>query len=327
MTLGAITRTGRHGSVVFCALLVSVFAATQASAAGATTSPALSAEVLSSTLPGFVAATPGPTNGPLTPATAQEFGGSAGAVFGPHLTDGDLTGYVRVWTHTPPDGDAIEVTAIRFRDPAEIPSFLAGYANSASQSHSSPFAVPDVPGATGYATTIDTASGVPAKAYLVDFTNSNTAFLTVVLTESDDLTSANAIAIASEQASQVGGATVPPNSSSSSAAYVTGEILGAVLLMAIAVIGVIAIVRRSRRSDQPHQGHTATANAASAAFLLPTRHPLVPGWVPIANNHNTQVYWDGQSWIARRTWFAGRWGPETPISPAENAAKMAGASV
>ena len=311
--------TGGWRSVTaFCALLFSALAVACPTSAGATGSSDLSGAVLSSTIPGYEATPLGTTNGPLTQSSLDEFGPAA-SVLGQQLANGDLTGYLRVWTHTPLNGDAVEIFALQFSNPAEIAGVLSGFASS---QHGSQFRVPGVSGANGYASVATTASGTPAKTYSVTFTDGDRVFLVFVLTESGDLTSADAIKVASEQAAHVGGATVPSSSSGSSPEYVAGEIFGAVVLVVIALIVVIAIVRRSRRNGELHHGHPANGSAvglaspgwpsvSEAAPSLPTRSPIQPGWEPIPGNMNTQAYWDGQAWTARRTWAAGRWGPET----------------
>ena len=313
--------TGGWRSVTaFCALLFSALAVACPTSAGATGSSDLSGAVLSSTIPGYEATPLGTTNGPLTQSTVDEFGPAA-SVLGQQLANGDLTGYLRVWTHMPLNGDAVEIFALQFSNPAEIAGVLSGFASS---QHGSQFPVPGVSGANGYASVATTASGTPAKTYSVTFTDGDRVFLVFVLTVPGDLTSADAIKVASEQAAHVGGATVPSSSSGSSPEYVAGEIFGAVVLVVIALIVVLAIVRRSRRNDELHHGHPANGSAvglptprwpsvSEAGPSLPTRSPLQPGWEPIPGNMNAQAYWDGQAWTARRAWAAGRWGPETPV--------------
>jgi hypothetical protein len=43
--------------------------------------------------------------------------------------------------------------------------------------------------------------------------------------------------------------------------------------------------------------------------------PKDPGWYPTRTNPNEQVYWDGQSWTARRRWKAGKGWEETGTVP------------
>lgn len=286
--------------------------------------------MLSTTLPNFIAEPLGPTNGPLTQSTVSQFGGQSQAVanVGEQLANGDLTGYVRVWTHAPPDGDAVEIMAIHFSNPADIPSALSGFADAASQADASQFTVPNIPGAMGRETTLTTTRGTLAKAYVVTFSNAENLFVTYGISESGDLTSADAVTVASEQAAHVGGATVPSSSSGSSPAYVAGEVFGGVLLIAGITALIIVIVRRTRRNDELHHGHPLqeptpstvgwSAPRRPSGSSLPTGTPQQPGWEPIGTNWNEQAYWDGQAWTARRAWSGGRWGPEMPVVYSED---------
>src|ERR1700734_1893208 len=158
---------GVRWALLACSSTVSTLFMTQAINAGAASPSNLSSEIVSTTLPEFVATPLGPTNGPLTQATVNQFGGHAQGVvdLGQQLANGNVTGYVRVWAHAPPDGDAIEVLAVHFSDPADIPGALSGFADAASQADASQFTVPNIPGAIGREATLATAGGAHAKTY------------------------------------------------------------------------------------------------------------------------------------------------------------------
>jgi hypothetical protein len=323
---------GRCRTFLACALLLAL-AVTKPVSAAAVAPSEPSGELLTTVLPNFVAEPLGPRNGPLTPSTVSQFAGQAPGVtdFVQQLENGNLSAYVRVWSHTPPNGDAIEILALHFSNPAEIPSLMAGFANSASrQLDASQFRVPGITGANGYEAPLTTASGAPVRVYIVTFSNADAAFLTYVITESGDMTSADAVKVASAQAAYVGGATVPPSSTGSSPAYVTGELFGGLLVVVGIPVLIVLIVRRTRRNDEIHHGHlrkqpTAIPSSAgwpapawSSGPLLPSRTPQHPRWEPIGSNWNEQAYWDGQAWTARRTWSHGRWGPEIPVVYSED---------
>jgi hypothetical protein len=129
----------------------------EASASTATPAPPLGPLILSQPLPGYVAAPPGPTNGPLTasafasesstPQRAQE-------QFDNLAAEPDFGAFIRLWTDgSGPGKDQNDVAVLVFRipDQARARSFAAGllvpYRGGAG---STPFDVPSVPGAHGF---------------------------------------------------------------------------------------------------------------------------------------------------------------------------------
>ena len=193
----AIGGTRRFIGYVFCVTLATsgLFHA-QGPASGA---PSLSAVVISQTLPGFVASPPGIRNGPIDASNLSLITGgssSAGSLqFAQLLESGNVSGYVRSWAHSPTDGDGIVVSAFQFLDPSQAASFLIGSVPSATAS----FRVPNVPGATGFQLHTSLPGGTPASEYVVAFGKGNTDFVLAVVTESGDLTEADATQLASQQ--------------------------------------------------------------------------------------------------------------------------------
>ncbi len=187
-----------------CLILVVVAAAglflTQSGASGAGN---LSSVVLSQSLPGLVASPPGIRNGPITESNlslvTDGTSGPAVTQFAQLLASGNISGYIRAWAHQPANGDAVAISAFQFQDPTQAASFASGESGSLPQQAGiSSFVVPNVPGAAGYSVHTS-ASGTPITEYLVVFGKGTTDIQVVVVTESGDLTAADAAKLASQQ--------------------------------------------------------------------------------------------------------------------------------
>ena len=218
-----------------------------------------------STIPGMVAAPLGTQNGPIDRANLQLLGmnPTAASTLLQHIDNGDVSGYIRLWSHQPPNGDAVLISAFQFQNPDAAGAWLAGE-NSSLAGHVSGFAVPSISGAEGYTTATSTSTGIPATTNMVFFDKGNISFQVGVVTESGDLTSADAVALAKAQAADAPASPAGPSSSNgrSSSAYRAGEIFGAVIVGLVILWLVSAVVRRSRKSPAKRESPSVEPNSA-----------------------------------------------------------------
>ena len=127
--------------------------------------------MISQPLPGYTAAPPGPTNGPLTPAEFASQSTSpqqAEAQFDALAAEPGFGAFIRLWTDRTGAGKgANDVAVLLFRIPRrqDAEGFEAGL--RAPFAGSEPFDVPSIPGAHGY--TVDIASPVRAVEQIVVF--------------------------------------------------------------------------------------------------------------------------------------------------------------
>ena len=321
-------------TAILATVLGLLFAATSmTSVADADAVPGnLSSVVLSETLPGFVASPPGPKNGPVDQSNLNLFGGDgdANASLAPELADGDVNGLYRFWVHQPLNGDGIVISAFQFKSPRQAASYLGDLDAGYSLVSAATFAVPALSGASGYIANVS-ASGSPATAYVVTFAKGGVAFEVQVITASGDLTSTDAVSLATAQSAAVPGAPqdaiVPPVTHGSDRNAV---IIGLAVLAIIVVVAIALLVaprsrrrRRSRRSGTSRRtGRPSGARMPSAPGVVPAV-PVVPapraepaataaptrevGWHVDPEHLSEQVYWDGQSWTARRRWSGTAW--------------------
>ena len=228
----------------------------------------LSSIVLSETLPGFVVSAPGPKNGPVDQANVNLFGGDGdvSAVLARDLADGDATGEYRFWVHQPLNGDGVVISAFQFKRAKQVEDFLGeldgGYRSVAGVT----FPVTALPGASGYTAQVS-ASGSPSTAFVVTFAKGGIAFEVQVITASGDLTSADAVSVATKQAANAPG----PMQSAIEPADTPGpdrnaEIieLAAVAVVLIAIALFIARRDRARRgSGRSRSGSRSWSRSAS----------------------------------------------------------------
>jgi hypothetical protein len=170
----------------------------------------LSSVVLSDTFPGLVAAPTGVRNGPITQSNLSVVtGGNNSAAeqqFAQLLASGNVSGYVRLWSHQPPNGDAVVITALQFPDSLSATEFVNGQSSTVPQG-ATPIDVSSIQGATGF--TVQTSdSGVPLSEHIVIFAKDRTAILMVVVTKSGDLTAQDTASLAGQQWANV---TTPTN--------------------------------------------------------------------------------------------------------------------
>jgi hypothetical protein len=202
---GKVERLFGRLVVIMLLVAVGVLSVTTRAFASSALSPestSLSAIVLSETEPGLVAAAPGTLNGPLTQADLEQITGSSGAEandFGQALASGDLTAYIRAWGHQPSDGDAVVITAYQFAKAPDESAFLSSLDNGTqARAGAVAFPTPGIPGAIGSATHAS-SSGTSLTEYAVVFEKGNLVFEVETASASGDLTSANAVSLASQQ--------------------------------------------------------------------------------------------------------------------------------
>jgi len=295
----------RRAAYLLCAALASVagffFSPTAALAAGN-----LASVVLTNTLPGLVAASPGTTNGPISGASLKylPIDENSGAKLLLYLSNNEVNaGYIRAWTRQPPNGDGVFIFAFTFKSTAVQTSWLTELdAGFQAQPGDTTFAVPDVPGAEGYTAHVADSGGTPTTENVVTFDKGDTTFMVTVGSSTDDLTSADAASLATTQAANAPGASP---TSSKTKVYEVGGAVGAALL----VVLIVMSVRRRRRNRpvtntfQPNtfQPNTFQPNKVGAPSIssyppLPTE-PQEPGWTAIGDS---EWYWDGRAWTDRR---------------------------
>lgn len=259
----------------------------------------LSGVVLANTLPGFIPATPGVTNGPITANSLRLLlGGNSDPAIAQDLADGEMQGYVRAWTPQPANGDGVIIEIFRFADGGQVFSFLSGVdAGVEHVAGPSDFNVPGVTGALGF-TLQPASSPFHIPEYAVTFGKGDFAIDVLVASVTRSLSRADAILVATKQADAIEGS---PPTASSFGAYQFGEVFGGLLVIVVIVGIVVIVVQRSRQ--------TARALAASPGKYPPppTAGPREPGWYSVGSNPNEQAYWDGTAWTGRRLWSGSGW--------------------
>jgi len=212
----------------------------------------LSSIVLSETEPGLVAAAPGPFNGTLTPSNLDVITGSSGPgenALAQDLTGGNLSAYVRTWIHQPADGDAVVITAYQFAHALDESTFLAGVDNSMQdRAGAVAFAAPGIPGAIGSETHAST-SGTNLTEYAVVFQRGNLVFQVEVASSSGDLTSADAVSVASQQFAAAPDTPAGPGTTDLNGLRDVLLVVGLVLIVTMVVVG------RTRKYPHALTGH------------------------------------------------------------------------
>ena len=172
-TVVATTCVGVLVVAVLAMALQASILSTPASAGALPVNPPLASMVISRPLPGYRAAPPGPTNGPLT---AEEFASQSSA---PHQAERQFEGlanqphfgaYIRLWADgSGPGRGSNDLAVLFFRIPRldDAKSFAAGLQAPFAGSSSIPFDVPSVPSAHGYS--IHISSPVRAVEQIVVF--------------------------------------------------------------------------------------------------------------------------------------------------------------
>jgi hypothetical protein len=249
------------------------------------------------------------------------------------LANGNMTGYLRVWTQQPPAGDAAVILALALKDASLVPRFLGGVNLGVRSTGASSFSVPQISGATGFSDRI-AVSGGAATGYAVTFARGDTIFSVELVTESGDLASSDAIALAARQATVAPGAPSAPVTSSgalepvsSRVSQIVGFVIGAGILIGLVLLLFFLVRNRKRRftitTSYPgvfsHQFSPVGFSSPMAQPRLyappsPTPMPVPsltlgpgPGWYPEAGDSYQQRYWDGQGWTASLRWNGSSW--------------------
>ena len=277
----------------------------------ASADPALSSIVLPSTFPDMVAAPPGAGNGPVTAGDLDLLGvnPSAASTAAAQLGDGRFSGYLRMWSR-PSNGDVVAIGAFRFQSPAAADNFLA-QANhaTATQPGLSVDGAQGIPGASVY-TIGSLANGA---TQLLNFDQGNDVFMIAERSPSVDLTLADAVTLANQQAAWSSGK--PVASSSSSWSHRVGEIFGA-LAAATLLIWLFSHWVSPRLMEGRHARVARRKRASgqgAGAYPPPPRGAKDAGWLPNPVHMNEQLFWNGNEWAGRRRWLPGSgWVEQTP---------------
>ncbi len=169
--------------------------------------PNLSSVFLADSLPGFAVEAPGPTNGPIDESNLKYLGMSASAAssMGKQIANGNVSGFIRTWAHSPANGDGVIISAFWFQKAIDLSEFAGGEANGAQRESGVPFTLPGVPGALGYS--IEEAN---TQVFVVLFTTDETAFQVDVINATHDLTSSDAASLARQQLANIPGSVPTP---------------------------------------------------------------------------------------------------------------------
>ncbi len=272
----------------------------------------LSSVVLSETLPGFVASPPGPKNGPVDQSNLNLFGGDgdANASLAPELADGDVNGLYRFWVHQPLNGDGIVISAFQFKSPRQAASYLGDLDAGYSLVSAATFAVPALSGASGYIANVS-ASGSPATAYVVTFAKGGVAFEVQVITASGDLTSTDAVSLATAQSAAVPGAPqdaiVPPvtHGSDRNAVIIGLAVLAIIVVSPSPCWSPPAVAAAAGRADRAHRAERAD-RAERGCRARPASFRLSPSFPPRAPSRPRQ-----RPPLAR---WVGMWTPSISVS-------------
>jgi hypothetical protein len=244
------------------------------------------------------------------------------------LANGSMSGYTRLWSQQPPNGDFAAIVAFQWNDPGQVGGFFAGLNHGIEVSGSAPVPVPRIPGGSGFIGHLP-IGGQPATEYSVTFARGSTVFEVETVTVSGDISLANAISLAAQQAANAPGATAlpvtpSPAGNSTPASYVLGEVSFWIVL-AIVIIYFIQRHRRRSQKTLPDSAWPMPIPVSAASFQPIVRQPLnygqpqggqgpssglplfpafapaslpvtPPGWYPDSNDPTLQRYFDGHRW-------------------------------
>lgn len=223
----------------------------------ATASENLSSTLLTTALPGFVQTPLGPDNGPINSTNINTLFSSdtvsQRAQMSQELSDGNLSGYVRIWRKQPLQGDGLVLTVFQTSAGSSISALLGGYEKGAAalstELGGSTFSVPGVVDAQGYDINVVTQNP-PFREFVIAFAKGDTAYFMNLVTAKYDLTENDAITLAQRQWSMAPGSAVAPTTPPS-----VGEdlLFGVIAALVVAAIGAVWRRARSRRavSDDP----------------------------------------------------------------------------
>jgi hypothetical protein len=248
-------------------MLVLSFSASTAHASGG-----VSSIILTKALPGFVESPPGQDNGPIVSSNMDVvFAGDTAtqlAQVSQEMSNGHITGYVRLWRHQPLTGDGLLVTVFQAPASYSIATLLAGFENAASTQvakfNGSTFSVPGVADAQGYNVNV-TNETPPFREFTVAFAKGNTAFFMILVSSSDDLSESDAANLAQRQWAKAPGGSIAPINAPS----VAEDLLyGALAALVVAAIGIIW---RRRREHERTKANTTSDVVGYASYKHLTR--------------------------------------------------------
>ena len=279
----SVSSHGHVGPVwraVATAILVALGLTFSAPALAAT--PDLASVVLPEAVPGLVVSAPGATNGPINQSNVGVLGRSPSQVAAvqQQLANGDLSGYIRIWSRqVPQNGDTAVILALNITNSSGVGSFLGGLNHGISSVASESFDVPDIAGASGFTDHLP-LSGQPATEYAVTFARGSTVFEVEVATITGDITVNDALSVASLQAARDPGSVQSPTTPAATGSSPTGStqdasyVLGEVAFCVLVAILIVYLIQRDRRK----RSKTPTAPSGNSGF---PRMPE-PAWpVPI----------------------------------------------
>jgi hypothetical protein len=260
----------------------------------------LSSVVLTSTLPGLVAAPPGGDNGPLGQSNLGDLPVSTdvGAKLLLALGDGAVSaGYFRAWGRQPANGDSVFIFAIHYKSSSAQVSWLKEVdAGLQAQPGGTTFSVPGISGADGYTAHVTTSAGEPSTANVVTFAKGGTIFILMVASMGD-LTTADAASLATRQAAKAPG--------TSSRIYKEGAIAGGGVVVVLLL--VMTLVRRSRNHSATSPAQPFVPRSSTISYPPPPTEFREPGWAVVGDANSVQWHWDGKAWTGRRQLTPAGW--------------------
>jgi hypothetical protein len=296
---GAVVVATCVGAMAVIATLVLALQAsilsTPAGAGALPVKPPLASMVISRPLPGYRAAPPGPTNGPLT---AEEFASQSSA---PRRAEQQFEGlanqphfgtYIRLWTDgSGPGRGSNDLAVLVFRIPRldDAESFAAGLQAPFAGSSSTPFDVPSVPSAHGYSVHI--SAPVRAVEQIVVFRAGQYVVMTELASASSAsnpgaLTPSEAISVSYLQYQAVrtadprGSSEVKPVPAAPTPAAPTGggvSAWGLVLVVLVVVAGGLAVLAIRRRRRLASRSDRVTADPWGPGGVFEAFGAVTPG--------------------------------------------------
>ena len=240
--------------------MVALFTLVVAAPTSAYADTGVSSVLISNALPGMVEAPAGPLNGALTSSELNSTFGSSGptGALSQAIANGDVSAYLRTWSNQPPNGAFVQVIAVQFPSLADASAALAGADHAVSGVHFGHFPVPEISHAVGFTVIANSESGLVTES-VVQFAKGAVLFevatgqvTTAANSGAPELSDADAVQIARQQAAQapgpVLGPTDPSANTTSNTAYQAGRYFGvAVLIVLVAGLVVVLVQRRSKR--------------------------------------------------------------------------------
>jgi len=268
---GSVHAYVRRTARVLAALFFVALGLTIASSSAQAGPPDLATVVLTDTLPGLVVNPPGATNGPINDSNVSVLGATASQVAAvkQQLANGNLFGYIRIWSsQVPQSRDAVVILALNITDTSQVGGFLADFNHGISSVASESFDTPDIAGGSGFTDHLP-LSGQPATEYAVTFARGNTVFEVELATITGDLNVNDELSVASQQAAQAPGSVKSPvtpaatDSSPTTSTQNVSYVLGEVTFCLLVAILIVYLIKKTRRATPK----TSIANGATSGDL------------------------------------------------------------